>query len=698
LRRSEHDVLFEPLQIGSKTFRNRFYSVPHALFKPGRRLSEIGFRRMKAEGGWAAVCGGIISIRPDNWGGNAPRIWDETDRGVLGRVAQEVKGQGALAGIELGHSGALSEGEKFTPAMGISQVGMPEHAHVVPHAMDTDEIRSVQDSWVDAGRTAADLGYDIVYAYGAHGFLPAQFMSPFFNTRTDAYGGSLENRARFWLEVLERLRDAVLGRCLVAARIAAENFSPYGASAEDMLGFVRLADDLVDVWDVNVGFHWPPDSAPSRLAPEGSQLEWSGRIREATAKPIVGVGRLTNPDRMAEIIRSGVWDFIGGARPGIADPFLPRKIEEGRYGEIRECTGANFCIAVETGTAGLSCLQNPTVGEEYRRGWHPERYGAARDESLDVLVVGAGPAGMECARVLGERGFRRVHLVDAADDVGGHLNWLTRLPGLGEWARITNYRKIQLERLKNVELIMRTNLGADDVIEYGAELVVLATGARWIDENAAWHHLPTLQILDAGIEVLTPEQIMLGQRMPSSRAVVVWDGDGSSVAVGLAEKLAAEGFEVSLATSFGSVAPLLDLSFEGAGVRRRLHELGVSMHAAVMLRGVEGEAVVLADEYAADVRVEAGTLVLVAQRVSNDGLYNSLREQDDRVRDAGVLDVFRIGDCQAPRALGYAILDGHRLGREIDAEAPHVPRAPCVEQDAAFATARFDFEDHAGPA
>ena len=371
-------------------------------------MSEIAFRRTKAEGGWAAVCGGIISIRPDNWDGNLPRIWDEVDRGVLARMAAEVQTQGSLAGIELGHSGGTYEGGKFHPSLGPSQVAHPDTTHLVPKHMDLDDIRALQDDWVGAARVAADLGYDIVYAYGAGGYLPAQFLSPFFNTRRDQYGGSIENRARFWLETLERFRADIGDRCVIAVRIAAEAFSPWGVSQEDTLDFIRLADDLVDIWDINLGIRWSPDSAPSRLAPEGYQVEWSGRVREATAKPIVGVGRLTNPDRMAEIIQSGVWDFIGGARPGIADPFLPVKIEEGRYDEIRECTGANFCIAKERFTAGLSCVQNATTGEEYRRGWHPERFAPARDQALDVLVVGGGPAGLECARVLGHRGYRAV--------------------------------------------------------------------------------------------------------------------------------------------------------------------------------------------------------------------------------------------------------------------------------------------------
>ena len=661
------------------------------MFKPGRRLSDVGFRRMKAEGGWAAVCGGIISFRRDNWDGNLPRIWDPVDREALGRVATEVRSQGALAGIELGHNGANFEGGKFYPSIGASQVAEPDAPHLVPRALGVDEIEELQADWAAAAGAAAELGYDIVYAYGGAGYLPAQFLSPYFNTRRDAYGGSLENRARFWLESLERFREAVGERSLIAVRIAAEPFSSAGVSAEETLDFVRLADDLVDLWDVNVGRHWPPDSAPSRLRPEGYQVEWSGRVREATAKPIVGVGRLTSPDRMAEILRSGVWDFIGGARPGIADPFLPRKIEEGRYDEIRECTGANFCIAVETRTAGLSCVQNPTVGEEYRRGWHPERYERAREAELDVLVVGAGPAGMECARVLAARGFKRVHLVDAQPATGGHLAWLTRLPGLGEWARLTNYRTIQLHKAKNVELVLGTTVDADDVLEYGADLVVIATGARWIGPEAEWHYVPLGQIQAAGVEILTPEEIMVAGREPRGSNVVVWDGDGSNVGVGLAEKLAVDGLRVSMASRFDSVAPLLDSTFEGAGVRRRLHELGVGLHRSLTPVRAGGGELICSDEFGEEQALAADTLVVVAQRVSDDDLYRQVADRGD-LAERGIRGVFQIGDCAAPRPLGYVIADGHRLGREIDAAAPHRPLPARVESDTDSRRARFDYE------
>lgn len=698
MRSSKHDILFEPLQVRAKTFRNRFYSVPHAMFPLGRRMSEIGFRRMKAEGGWAAVCGGIISMRPDNWDRRLPRIWDETDQIALARVATEVKAEGALAGIELGHNGGNYEGGKFYPSLSPSGVPDPDLLPLVPKEMELDDIRRMQDDWVDAAAVGAELGYDIVYAYGGGGYLPMQFLSPFFNRRRDAYGGSLENRARFWLESLERFRTTIGDRCLIAVRLAAEALSPLGVCADDIHGFVRLADDLVDVWDVNVGMRWAPDSAPSRLAPENFQVQWSGRVRQATRKPIVGVGRLTNPDTMAEILRSGVWDFIGGARPSIADPYLPKKIEEGRYDDIRECTGSNFCIAIETWPAGLSCVQNPTVGEEYRRGWHPERVPRARNAELDVLVVGAGPAGLECARVLGQRGFRRVHVVERESELGGHLRWLTRLPGMGEWARIVNYRRIQLDKLANVEVLTDVNLNAEDVLAYGADLVVLATGSHWLDAHSPWPGAELFPgLASSPITVVTPERVPLDGASNEGETTVVWDGDGGTVAASMAEHLAGQGGRVVFVSRGDRIAPLLDMSFEGAGTRRRLRDAGVRLMSGLSLSGAEDEYLVFNDQFGERRTLSATNLLLVAHRMPNDELYKELRAAgDERLAHAGIQTLVRVGDCLAPRELGYVVAEAHRVGREIDGGRPAIPMLPRPEIDHGIDTVAFTVFDDSG--
>lgn len=679
-RDPRHDVLFEPVRIGPKTLRNRFYQVPHCTGfgseKPG---SQAHFRGMKAEGGWAAVCTeeALVSVDSDFWPVVSTRFWDDDDRRNLALMCDEAHRFDSLAGIELTHGGAHARAfEARVPAVAPSQLASDYDHFVVPKTMEKADIRRVQGDWVRAARAARDAGFDIVYVYGGHSYLPLQFLSPFYNKRPDEYGGGFEGRARFWLETLELVREAIGDECAIAVRLCVEALGPAGVELEEGLAFVRLADALVDLWDVNVGSitDWSKDSGASRFFPEGYQLEWTGRVREATAKPIVGVGRLTNPDRMAEIVRSGVWDLIGAARPSISDPFLPKKVEEGLYGEIRECIGCNVCVMKAEWGNHIGCTQNATAGEEYRRGWHPERFEPAENRDRDVLVVGAGPAGLECAIVLGKRGFRRVHLVEAEAEVGGCMRWIPQLPGLGEWARVLNWRAVQLSKLPNVEVITGTRLDAGGVREYGAEIVVVGTGARWAGDGRNYLTHAPIPGADASLpHVLTPEQVMLEGKAPPGERVVVFDGEGYFTAAGLAEKLAGEGFSVELVTCLDKIAPICDETLEGPLLRQHLHDLGIGQRAGVMLTGIEPGLLAATDEFGDPLELEADAVVLCTQRLSNEEPYLELSAYEEALRSEGVEAVYRIGDCVAPRIVAEAIFDGHRLAREIDSPDPSVP-------------------------
>src|SRR5579859_2220185 len=413
-----HAVLFEPVRIGPKTLPNRFYQTPHASgFGSRMPRTQAAFRAIKAEGGWGGVCVEYAPVSPDSdeIPFIAADIWDDRDARALGLAADAIHAHGALAGLELYHGGASSpNGGSRTVRLAPSQLTSGVQWGGLAKEMDTADIARIQQNWVQAAQRARDVGFDIVYVYGAHGYLMTQFLSAYANRRTDGYGGSLANRGRFWLETLAAVRDAVGSDCAVATRIAVHGDSGVpgaeglpGIHADDMLTLVKMADDLVDLWDVTVG-SWPEDSGTSRYYPEGHERPWAHRMREATAKPVVAVGRYSSPDLMAEVIGSGAVDLIGSARQAIADPFLPRKIAEGRLDEIRECTGSNMCILREETFNHIGCVQNATAGEEYRRGWHPESFPAPADPGRPVLIVGAGPAGMECAVVLGRRGFTAV--------------------------------------------------------------------------------------------------------------------------------------------------------------------------------------------------------------------------------------------------------------------------------------------------
>ena len=464
--------------------------------------------------------------------------------------------------------------------------------------------------------------------------------------------------------------------CAIAVRIAADTLELSGVQLEEGLEFIRAADPMVDLWDVTIGSMAGMgrlDAGPSRFYEQGYQLEWSGRAKEATSKPVVVVGRFTDPDKMAEVIRGGHADLIGAARPSISDPFLPRKIEQGRYDEVRECIGCNACYSRSVWGLHLGCTQNPTAGEEHRRGWHPERFDRAANADKAVLVVGAGPAGMECAMVLGKRGFELVHLADAGDDIGGQMRWVTRLPGLGEWGHVVAYRRTQLDRLSGVELVLGRALDAEAVRDYGAQIVVVATGARWTGDGMNGITRAPIPGADAALpHVLLPEDVMVAGARPEGRRVAILDCEGYFTGPGIAEVLRAEGYEVTFVTPYDVVAPTCDQTLEGLRLRLHLHVLGIDLRTGLTPTEILSSGVRAEDGMGRPAEIEADASVLVTQRLSDDALYLDLTADQEALSEAGIDAVYRVGDCVAPRLIADAIFDGHRLAREIDGPDPAV--------------------------
>ena len=678
-----HAILFEPVRIGPRTLPNRFYQVPHASgFGTSKPRTQAAFRAIKAEGGWGGVCVEYapVSRDSDEVPAVAAEIWDDADASALALTADAIHAHGALAGLELFHGGGLSvNGESRAPRLAPTQRASEVQFGSLAKEMTVADIARVQRDWAAAARRAAAAGFDIVYVYGAHGYLVTQFLSPVTNRRTDGYGGTLAGRGRFWLETLEAVRTAVGADCAVATRVAVHGASGLpGIQADEMLELVAMADPLVDLWDVNVG-SWPEDSGTSRYYPEGSQRPWTHRVREATSKPIVAVGRYSSPDLMADVVRSGAVDLIGAARQAIADPFLPRKIAEGRLDEIRECTGSNVCILREEAFRHVGCVQNATAGEEYRRGWHPEVFPPAANAEVPVLVVGAGPAGMECAVVLGKRGFTAIHLIEAESEVGGRLRWTRRLPTLGDWGRVADWRAIQLGKLPAVEVITGHPMTAAGILGYGAGIVVIATGSSWRGDGVQPGTRDRIAGAAQGLaHVLTPELLAAGKRPPGPR-VIVYDTDGYYVAPGVAELLAGEGFGVCLVTTFPVLSPVSDETLEGEMLRAHLHRRGVDVQRGVTITGIEAGMARGHDEYAEPWSARCDGIVLVTQQASNDGLYRELTADSAALAAAGIRAAYLIGDAVAPRMISEAVFDGHRLAREIDRPDAAVP-APFLRE------------------
>ena len=673
-RDPRYDVLFEPVKIGPVTAKNRFYQVPHCNgMGRGYPSSMAEMRGVKAEGGWAVVCTEEVEIHPT--GEHSPliegRLWDDGDIPVFAKMCAKIHAHGGLAGIEPTHDGVttVNRYSREVP-LGPSHRPVDYHDPVQARAMDKADIRAMRRWYVDAARRARTAGFDIVYVYAGHDLGQLMhFLSRRRNDRTDEYGGSLENRVRLLREVLEETKEAVGETCAVALRLAVEELEgeegiTSGGEGRDI---VEMLAELPDLWDVNVS-DWTNDSLTSRFGEAGFQESHIAFVKRVTSKPVVGVGRYTSPDRMVSLVRSGVLDLIGAARPSIADPFLPKKVEEGRLEDIRECIGCNICVSSDFLAVPLRCTQNPTMGEEWRRGWHPERI-APKTADERVLVVGGGPAGLEAACALGKRGYE-VTLAEAGGALGGRVARESALPGLAEWRRVLDYRAYQISQMANVETYLDSAMTPEQVLEFAADHVAIATGARWCASGVGRaNHAPVP--VAGGARVLTPDDIMDGAE--AEGPVVIFDDDHYYMGGVLAEKLRAAGREVTLVTPASVVSDWTVNTLEQGRIQTRLMEMEVGIVPLHSLSAIGRESVTLECVYTEREReIPCATLVMVTMRRPEDALWRAVSE----AAEAGPApkSVLRIGDCLGPGTIAAAVYSGHRYARELgEPEADGVP-------------------------
>ena len=676
MRDHRYDVLFEPVRIGPVTARNRFFQVPHCNGMGYRDPSaQAAMRRVKAEGGWAVVCTEQVEIHPTS--DITPfielRLWDDADIPALARISEQIHVGGALAGIELAHNG-MNSPNLYSREVPLGPAHLPvatwTYDPVQARAMTRADIADLRRWHRAAVGRALTAGFDLVYVYAGHALGGLHhFLSRRYNDRTDEYGGSLENRVRLLREILTDTREAVDGRAAVACRITIDELiGEPGITAAETHDIVGMLAELPDLWDFVLG-SWEDDSVTSRFGPEAGQEQYVSGLKRLTTKPVVGVGRFTSPDTMVRQIRAGILDLIGAARPSIADPFLPRKIETGDLAGIRECIGCNICVSDDFTSSPIRCTQNPSMGEEFRRGWHPERIAPRRTDAR-VLVAGAGPAGLEAARALGQRGYQVV-LAEARRELGGRVARESALPGLHAWHRVVEYREQQLRRMPNVTTYLQSPIDADDVIEYGFEHVVVATGARWrADGVGRWHTSP-LPVPDGAPQILTPDDLMAGQR-PDGEQVVVFDDDHYYLGGVLAELLGASGYRVRLVTPAAHVSAWTANTLELVRIRQRVLKSGVQVDLNRVLTGLGPAGVITSCVFTGE-QQEVGTdaVVMVTARLPIDALGAELDARKPEWAGAGLRSVRVIGDAWAPATIAAAVWSGRRYAEELDE-----PQAP----------------------
>ena len=668
-----YKILFEPIDIGPKTAKNRFYQVPHAMGSgndmPNTRAAQRG---IKAEGGWSVVNTGYCSIHPSSDDRPLPmaRLWSEKDVASHVPMVEAVHEHDALAGIEFFHGGAYAA-NRHTRIPPMSPSGIQQKVSelmdmhlTAPKVMDKKDIKDLIQWHLIATERAIQAGFDIIYCYAGMGFLPYHFLHPTFNKRTDEYGGSLENRSRLMRELITEMKSVAGDRAAIAVRMSTDellNFKSESSQSEAH-EFFEINGELPDLWDIKMS-SWFKECPSGRFAEPGHMEPYNGFVKKLTSKPVVGVGWFTSPDIMAKQINDGILDFVGAARASIADPFLPNKIKEGREDDIRECIGCNICASCYNQGIPVRCTQNPSMGEEWRRGWHPEKV-KPKSSDNSVLVIGGGPAGLEATLSLARRGYS-VAIADSEKELGGRINKEAKLPGMSSYKRVIDYRVSQINQLENVDVYLDNTMARDDVLELGFDHVVTATGSTWqpsiMDEKSA----PIL--ITKTDSIFTPEDVLEGCELQSP--VIIFDFDYYYMGGLIAEYIKGLGHEVTIITPFEKVSPWSFNSNEVSEIESRLLDKDIKVLTKHRINDIGESSIKIIHQVTnKKTDVDRGSLVLVGHRKQSDSLYTLLTSDEDALKASGIKSVQNIGDSNAPGAIVHATYAGHLYANTFDQE------------------------------
>ena len=668
-----YKILFESVEIGPKVAKNRFYQVPHAMGSgndmPNTRAAQRG---IKAEGGWGVVNTGYCSIHPSSDDRPLPfaRLWSEKDIASHVPMVEAVHEHDALAGIEFFHGGAYTA-NRHTRMPPISPSGIQQKVSelmdmhlTAPKVMDKKDIKDLIQWHVIATERAIQAGFDIIYCYAGMGFLPYHFLHPTFNNRNDEYGGSLENRSRLMRELISEMKEVAGDRAAIAVRMSTDELLTFKSESSESEAheFFEINGEFPDLWDIKMS-SWFKECPSGRFAESGHMEPYNSFVKKLTSKPVVGVGWFTSPDIMAKQINDGILDFVGAARASIADPFLPNKLKEGREDDIRECIGCNICASCYNQGIPVRCTQNPSMGEEWRRGWHPEKI-KPKSSDNSVLVIGGGPAGLEATLSLARRGYS-VAIADSNKELGGRINMESKLPGMTSYKRVVDYRVNQINQLSNVDVFLDNTLSPDDVLELGFDHVVTATGSAWqpsiMDEKSA----PVL--IDKTDTIFTPENVLNGCELKSP--VIIFDFDYYYMGGLMAEYIKDLGHEVTIMTPFDKVSPWSFNSNEIDEIQLRLQEKDIRVITQCRIKKVKDSSVKLIHKVShEETDIDRGSLVLVGYRKQNDSLFSDLNSREEDLKTSGIKSLQNIGDSNAPGAVVHAVFAGHLYANTFDQE------------------------------
>ncbi|MGA7673123.1 MAG: FAD-dependent oxidoreductase [Nitrolancea sp.] len=654
---TDFPLLFSPFRLGDTEARNRIVSTSHGTNMAANgapSVREIAYHAAKARGG----CGTVMMFGSAAASPLTPmsldhvNLYDDSALPALREAAAAVKAHGALAISQVTSYGRRSRATIDLTGYGPSDT-VSEIAQSVPHVLSISEISQMVEHYADACRRLKACGFDGCDLAFYDDQLPDQFWSPAINRRKDAYGGSLENRIRFSLEVLEAVRAAVGRDFIVGARVSGDDRVPGGISPHELLDIIVRLDQtgLLDYFTVTGGtistYSSRGYNIPSAYFPHATFSALSRRIREVVQSPVIVTGRIVTPEQAETVLREGSADLVGMTRALIADPELPNKARNGRLDDIRVCMGSNEgCIDRLYFGLPIQCVQNPVIGRE--REWSTITP-AARPRR--VLVVGGGPAGMETARVAALRGHE-VTLVERSSELGGAILIACRAPGWEAYRGSVDWLQGQLRKLP---VTIRTSQEATvaSVIAERPDVVIVATGAEPRRPHIPGADLP---------HVMTAAEVLAG-RAPLGARCVILDETGYTPGPKVADALSLTGHQVEIVTPQYSLGEDIGTTLRAVLMERLLRH-GVTITVLTAPIAISPEAVTATHVLTGAVReLPADSVIVSSSGVGRDALYHALRTQ---IEEEGVsVKLHLIGDAFAPRQLRHAMEDGARVSREI---------------------------------
>ena len=652
----EFHHLFTPVRVGHLTLKNRIYSSAHAeaMAQDGRPTERLArYHEAKARGGCAlTMFGGSSSVHPSSPAAAWKQIANHDDSVIPGyrAIADAVHRHDGLVFTQLTHLGRRAQSDPEAGSVLLAPSQIPERVHrEIPHELEAEQIAELVRAFGDAARRCRDGGLDGIELSMAHNHLIDQFWSPLFNARGDEYGGSLDNRMRFGMDVLTEIRRQTGRDFVVGARISGDEHTPGGLTTPDMAEIARrlVASGLIDFLSIIGGgahtYTLQAAVVPNMSFTVGLFVPLAKLIKDAVPEmPILHASRIVDPRHADRIVAGRQVDVVGMTRALIADPDLPRKVREGRLDDIRTCVGANEgCIDRIYQGKAVTCVQNPATGRE-------AELGEIRPASTPkkVVVVGGGVAGLEAARMAALRGHRVV-LLEKSAELGGQVLLAARAPARAEYAGIVRYLISQIRKL-GVEIRIGAEATPALVLAEHPDAVVVATGSH--------PYVPPVPGSD-GKHVVTDRDVLAGEAKVGSNVVVV-DDVHTEQALSTAELLLEQGKRVEVISPLFHVGQDIGIT-SIAPLYRRLYTRGVVLTPSTELRAIEGSAVIVRNVFSdAERRIEGvDTVVLATGSRSTDALYRALKGQ--------VPALHAVGDCVAPRGVHQAILDGTRAARAI---------------------------------